>query len=89
MVYRPAHESPTLNEVLPDGTRQNVYALSRTTSRDYVVGIARIDADVRIAGPLWIGPRLSLTMYPSLLDESGLAPSGLVGRAELAVRWRF
>jgi hypothetical protein len=88
-VYRPNHTSSTLNEILPDGTRRNVYAVSRTSDRDYLAAITRLDADVRIAGPLWIGPRLSLTMYPSLLDESGLAPRGFMGRAELAMRWRF
>jgi hypothetical protein len=88
-VYRPQHESSTLNEVLPDSTRQNVYAVSRTTSRDYVGGVTRLDADVRIAGHVWLGPRFTLTMYPTLLDESALAPRGFVGRAELAVRWRF
>jgi hypothetical protein len=88
-VYRPEHRSGTLNEVLPDGTRQNVYAVSRTSSRDYVGGVTRLDADVRIAGHVWIGPRFTLTMFPSVLDESSSAPRGFVGRAELAVRWRF
>jgi len=88
-VYRPEHESPVLNEVLPDGTRQNVYSLSRASSRDYTVAVTRLDFDVKVAGQLWIGPRFSLTMYPSMLDDSGSAPRGLVARPELAVRWRF
>jgi len=88
-VYRPEHSNPILNDVLPDGSRKNVYDLSRTSSRDYVVAVTRLDADVRIAGGLWVGPRLSLTMYPSFLDESGLAPRGFVARPELAIRWRF
>ena len=88
-VYRQEYESGTLNEMLPDGTRRNIYAFARTYDRDYIAGITRLDADVKIAGPLWIGPRLSVTAYPSLLDESGHAPRGFVGRAELAMRWRF
>jgi len=88
-VYRPEHENPTLNEVLADGTRQNVSALSRTTSRDYLVAVTGLDFDVRVVGQLWVGPRFSLTMYPSLLDDSGSAPRGFVGRSALAVRWRF
>ena len=88
-VNRPEQTRGTLNEILPDGTRRNIYDVSRSSKRDYVAGITRLDADVRIVGPLWIGPRLSLTMYPSLWDESGLAPRGFVARAELAMRWRF
>lgn len=88
-VYRPARESSTLNEVLPDSTRRNVYAVSRSSSRDYLAGVTRLDADVRIAGHVWLGPRFTLTMYPNMLDDSGSAPRGIIGRAELAVRWRF
>lgn len=88
-VHRPEHENPVLNEVLPDGTRQNVYDHSRTSSRDYTVAVTRLDFDVNVAGQLWVGPRLSLTMYPSLLDDSGDAPRGMMARPELAVRWRF
>jgi hypothetical protein len=33
--------------------------------------------------------RLRVTAFPSLLDDSGLAPRVLVARPEVAVRWRF
>ena len=90
-VHRPDRSNATLNEVLPDGTRRNIYSSERTSSGDwdYYVGVTRFDADVRLAERLWIGPRLSLTMYPSGFDKSGHAPRAFVARPELAVRWRF
>jgi hypothetical protein len=87
--YRPEHETRTLTEVLPDGTRRNVHVVSSTDRRDYVAGVSRVDADVRIGGHLWLGPRFTLTMYPAFWDKNSLAPRGFVGRTDLAVRWRF
>jgi hypothetical protein len=88
-VYRPEHSNNTLSDVLADGTRKIVYDVSRSSDDEYLTCVTRVDLDARIAGGLWIGPRLSMTMYPSLLDESGRAPRGFVGRAEVALRWRF
>jgi hypothetical protein len=36
-----------------------------------------------------IVPRLRVTAFPSLLDDSGFAPRMLVARPEIAVRWGF
>lgn len=57
--------------------------------RNYLAAAARLDVEFRVARHVSVVPRLRLTVYPSLLDDSGLAPRTIVARPEIAVRWGF
>ena len=60
------------------------------TRRTFVdVTTARLDVEFRIAPRVSVVPRLRVTAFPSLLDDSGLAPRMLMARPEIAVRWAF
>jgi hypothetical protein len=88
-VYRPEQVSSVTKEVLPDGTLSEVNRRDSTGDRNYLAAIARLDGEFRITPGLSVVPRLRVTLFPSLLDDSGLAPRPLMARPEIAVRWRF
>lgn len=75
--------------VLPDGQRTEVNFNERTSSRNYLAATARLDLEFRIASRMSVIPRLRVTAFPSLLDDSGLAPRLLITRPEIAARWQF
>ena len=88
-VYRPEQSTSVTKEVLPDGQLREVHADTRTSARNYLAATARLDVEFRVAPRVSVVPRLRVTAYPSLLDESGLAPRMLMARPEVAVRWQF
>jgi hypothetical protein len=88
-VYRPEQVSSVTKEVLPGGALSEVNRRNTTGDRNYLAAIARLDGELQITPSLSVVPRLRFTVFPSLLDDSGLAPRILVTRPELAVRWRF
>ena len=88
-VYRPEQYSRVTNELLAQGQLKETETFKRTTYRNYSAGIARLDAAFRVVPMVSIVPRLRVTLYPSLLDDSGLAPRPVVARPEIAVRWSF
>jgi len=88
-VYRPEQVSSVTKEVLPDGTLTEVNKRDDISDRNYLAAIARLDGEFRITSALSVVPRLRFTVFPSLLDDSGLAPRILMTRPEIAVRWRF
>ncbi len=88
-VYRPVQDAGTTKEVSPGGQRIEVAAFERASSRDYIAATTRLDLELRIAPHVSVVPRVRVTAFPSLLDDSGLAPSGLTARPEVAVRWAF
>jgi hypothetical protein len=88
-VYRPAQNASTTREVLPGGQRIEVATYQRTSSRDYSAATTRLDLELRIAPHMSVVARIRATAFPSFLDDSGSAPSGLTARPEVAVRWAF
>jgi hypothetical protein len=88
-VFRPEQDSDTTKDVLPSGQRIEVNAYERRSSRDYFAATRRLDLELRIASHASVVPRVRVTAFPSLLDDSGLAPRGLVARPEVAIRWIF
>ena len=88
-VYRPKQESGVENEVLPDGRRVEVNTHRSTSSRNYSVGTTGLDAELKVTPRLSVVPRVRVTVYPSLLDDSGSAPRMVTARPEIAARWRF
>jgi hypothetical protein len=55
----------------------------------YLAANARLDVEFRITPHVSVVPRLTVTAFPSLLDDSGLAPRMLMARPEIAAHWRF
>jgi len=88
-IYRPEEYTSVTNEVLPDGRLTEVHAYAYPTSRNYLAAIARLEGEFRVTRQLSVVPRLRVKVFPSLLDDSGLAPQTLTGQPEVAVRWRF
>ena len=88
-IYRRNQFSSVTNEVLPDGTLNEVNRRVSTGEHNYLAGIVRLDGEFRITPALSIVPHLRFTLFPSLLDDSCCAPRILVTRPEIAVRWRF
>jgi hypothetical protein len=84
-VYRPDNSTITTKD--SDGTLSNV--TMEHSMRDYLAGAARADLEIAIARHVAVVPRLQLLVFPSGLDDSGLAPRGFVARPEVAFRWRF
>ena len=76
-------------EVLPDGQLIEANTQHGTSFRNYLAAIGRVDLELRVARAVSVVPRLRVTAYPSLLDDSGLAPRPLTARPEIAVRWGF
>jgi len=88
-VYRPAQFTNVTKEVLPDGQLTEVETRGDTSFRNYLAATARLDVELRVASHVSVVPRLRVTVFPSMLDDSGLAPRMLLARPEIAVRWRF
>ena len=88
-VFRPEQFSSVTKEVLPDGQLIQVDTRRDTSARNYLAGGARLDVEVKVTSRIGVVPRLRLTIFPSLLDDSGLAPRLVVARPEIAVRWRL
>jgi hypothetical protein len=88
-VHRPVQDASATKEVLPGGQRIEVATFRRTSSRDYAAATARLDLELRLVSHVSVVARVRATAFPSLLDDSGLAPSVLTARPEVAVRWAF
>ena len=88
-VYRHEPFTSVTNEVLPDGSLVVVNTYNRTSTRNYLAAAAGVEVAVRITSRVSIVPRVLLTVFPSFLDDSGLAPRMLAARPEVAVRWAF
>jgi hypothetical protein len=88
-VYRPEQFTTVTKELLPDGQLTEVDTNENRSFRNYLAATARVDIEFRVAPQVSVVPRLGVTVFPSLLDDSGLAPRVLVARPEIAVRWRF
>lgn len=88
-VYRPEQVTSVTKEVLPDGQRSEVNTHKSTSFRNYLAATARLDVEFRVAPHVSVVPRLRVTVFPSLLDDSGLAPRMVMARPEIAVRWAF
>ena len=88
-VYRPEQVTSVTKEALPDGQLTEVNADKSTSRRNYLAASARFDVEFRVAPHVSVVPRLRVTAFPSLLDDSGLAPRMVMARPEIAVRWGF
>jgi hypothetical protein len=88
-VYRPEHFTTVTNELLPGGELVEVNTRQGTSFRNYMAAVARLDAEFRVGAHIALVPRVRVTIFPSLLDDSGLAPRIFTARPEVAVRWRF
>ena len=88
-VYRPEQGTTVTTEVLPDGQRTEVNTHKSTSFRNYLAATVRLDVEFKMAPHVSVVPRLRVTAFPSLLDDSGLAPRVLMARPEIAVRWAF
>ena len=88
-VYRPEQFTSVTKEVLPDGQLTEVNTRDNRSSRNYLAATAGVDLEFRVAARVSVVPRLRVTAFPSLLDDSGLAPRILTARPEVGVRWRF
>jgi hypothetical protein len=88
-VFRPSQFTSVTNEVLPDGQLIEVNTRKETSSRDYMAVATRLDVEFKVASRVSVVPRVRVTFFPSLLDDSGSAPRMVVARPEVAVRWRF
>jgi hypothetical protein len=88
-VYRPEQTAGVTREVLPDGQLRDASTYARSSSRNYVAATARVDVEFEVVSHVSVVPRLRVTAFPSLFDDSGLAPAPFVARPEIAVRWRF
>ena len=88
-VFRPEQFTGVTKEVLPDGRLIEVHTQQGTSSRNYMAAVGRVDVELKVAPRVSIVPRVRLTVFPSLLDDSGSAPRMVVARPEVAVRWRL
>jgi hypothetical protein len=88
-VYRPEQVTSMTKEVLSDGQRTEVNTHKSRSSRNYLAATARLDVEFKVAPHVSVVPRLRVTAFPSLLDDSGLAPRMLMARPQIAVRWEF
>jgi hypothetical protein len=88
-VVRPSIETTVTREVLPSGARPIVDTSTHSTSRNYKAASAQAEIEWRVASHLSIDPRVSVTMLPSWLDDSGFAARPFSARPEVAARWTF
>jgi hypothetical protein len=88
-VYRPDQFTSVTKEVLPDGQLTEVNRDTSTSFRNYLAATARLEVEFRVARHVSVVPRFRVTLFPSLLDDSGFAPRMLTARPEIAVRWAF
>ena len=87
--FRPEEYAQITNEVLPDDTLVEVHRQAGRSTRNYFAAVAGLEATVRVSRNLAIVPRLRLTAFPNLMDESTQAPRHFVVRPQVAVRWTF
>lgn len=87
--YRPEDYVAVTSEVLPDGSLVDVDRQEGRSTRNYFAAVAGLEATVRLSRHLAIVPRIRLTGFPNLMDETPQAPRHLVVRPQLAVRWTF
>jgi hypothetical protein len=87
--YRPEEALGITSEVLPDGSLVEVERRGGRSTRNYLAAVAGLEATVRLSGHWAIVPRVRLTGFPSIRDDSGSAPRLVVIRPQLAVRWTF
>lgn len=88
-VYRPEQSTSVTQEVVPGAPLTVVDTHSRTFSRDYLAAAGGIDLEFSVVRHVSLVPRLRVFAFPSLVDDSGLAPKMFTARPELGVRWRF
>ena len=88
-VIRPEQFVYVTSEVLSNGPAKEVNRNDSTSYRNYLAAAARLDVELRVSPRVSVVPRLRVTAFPSLLDDSGLAPRMLVARPEISVRWVF
>ena len=89
-VCRPEQFTSVTKEVLPDGQLREVNTYKGPGGcRNYLVATASLDVELRIAPHVSVVPRLRVTAFPSLVDESYAAARILTARPEIAVRWGF
>jgi hypothetical protein len=88
-VSRPEEVRIVTREVVREGELNEVNRFERTSWRNYLAATGRIDLEVRIGPQISLVPRLRVLVFPSFLDDSGLAPRIVVVRPEVAARWRF
>jgi hypothetical protein len=88
-VFRPTQSTGITREVQPDGRLIEVHVRKETSSRDYLAAATRLDVELAVTSRVSIVPRVRVTIFPSLFDDSGGAPRIVVARPEVAVRWRF
>jgi hypothetical protein len=88
-VFRPEQVTTVTKEVLPGGQLIAVSTHQNSSSRDYLAAVARVEVEFKVSSSVSVVPRLRVTAYPSMLDDSGLAPRMVTARPEVAVRWGF
>lgn len=88
-IYRPSQFTSVTRDILPNGQLTEVNRFSNMSDRNYLAATTRFDLAFRVSSRLSVVPRLRVTIFPSLLDDSALAPRILVARPEIAVRWRL
>jgi hypothetical protein len=88
-VYRPTHTTSVTKEVLPDGRLEEVHSSGRSSTRNHLAAVARVDLELRLTRSLLVVPRLRMTVFPLVADDSGFAPRFATTRPEVALRWRF
>ena len=88
-VYRPEQVTSVTNEVLPDGQLTEANTHATTSSWNYLTATAKLDVEFKVAPHVSVVPRLRVTAFPSLLDDSGSAPRVFMARPAIAVRWGF
>jgi hypothetical protein len=66
-----------------------VNTIDSSGSHSYLAGVGRVDLQIAVGSAVAVVPRLGMTVFPSLLDDSGSAPRMLVARPEIAMRWQF
>jgi hypothetical protein len=87
--YRPSESVGITREVLTDGSLVEVHRQEERSTRNYFAAVAGLEATVRLSDHWSIVPRIRLTVFPNLADESVEAPRHFVVRPQLAVRWTF
>lgn len=87
--YRPENYVAVTHEVLADGRLVEVDRQEGRSTRNYLAVAAGLEAAVSLSPHLAIVPRIRVTGFPNLMDESTQAPRHLVVRPQLAVRWTF
>ena len=88
-VFRPDQFAIVTKEVLPGGQLKEVNTDERTSFSNYLAATGGFDVDFMVTPHVSVVPRLRVTAFPSIFDDSGHAPRVLTARPEVAVRWVF